>query len=125
MIASSAQGTTTSEAANINPADTGTGVYSVHVVYFAATAADQYSGTASVINGLTPPPPPSGETPPQYINYQSPPTLGNRAGEPSIGVNWLTGNVMFQAILQTLRVTFDDSVSPATGNLDGQVRAEH
>ena len=39
--------------------------------------------------------------------------LGIDAGEPSIGVNWFTDKVMFQAVLQSLQVTFDDSC-PAT-----------
>src|SRR6267142_621421 len=39
----------TSEASAIDPAATGTGVYTVHVVYFAVTPlADQYQGSASV-----------------------------------------------------------------------------
>ncbi len=50
---------------------------------------------------------------PSYINYSAPAGLGQNAGEPSIGVNWNTGNIMFQAGLQTLRVSFDDNVSPA------------
>jgi hypothetical protein len=113
LVANSAQGTTNSEAANINPSATGTGVYVVHVVYFAATAADQYSGIAGVISVPTNPPQ-STATPPTYINYQAPPNMGNDAGEPSIGVNWLTGRAMFQAGLETMRVTFDDTKSPAT-----------
>lgn len=40
--------------------------------------------------------------------------MGNDAGEPSIGVNWNTGNIFFQSFASTLRVTFDDSVAPAT-----------
>jgi len=112
LVAVSAQGTTNFEAAELNPSATGTGVYVVHVVYFAATPADQYHGTATV-NVIPTNPPPSTATPPTYINYQSPPALGNSSGEPSIGANWLTGNVMFQAVLETLRVTFDDSRSPA------------
>lgn len=52
--------------------------------------------------------------PPAYTNYVAPAPLGQNAGEPSIGVNWNTGNVMFIASLQTLRVTFDDTVTPAT-----------
>jgi len=34
---------------------------------------------------------------------------GTDAGEPSIGVNWKTGRVMYQSGLTTFRVTFDDS----------------
>jgi hypothetical protein len=35
--------------------------------------------------------------------------LGTDAGEPSIGANWLTGNVLFESLLTTFRVSFDDS----------------
>lgn len=37
--------------------------------------------------------------------------IGHDAAEPSIGVNWFTDKVMFMAMLQTLRVTFDDACS--------------
>jgi hypothetical protein len=36
------------------------------------------------------------------------------AGEPSIGVNWNTNAVMYQAFSNTYRVTFDDTTRPAT-----------
>jgi len=52
--------------------------------------------------------------PPTYANYPAPDPLGTSAGEPSIGVNWKTGKVMFLAGLQTLRASFDDSHTPAT-----------
>src|SRR5215475_9035508 len=32
--------------------------------------------------------------------------MGNDSGEPSIGANWKSGNIMFQAIFDTMRVTF-------------------
>jgi hypothetical protein len=82
------------------------------VVYFAATAADQYRGLASVENKprLAPL---ANVTPPAYDNYPAPDGLGTRAGEPSIGVNWNTDNVFFQSYTQTLRVSFDDSIAPA------------
>jgi hypothetical protein len=35
--------------------------------------------------------------------------LGTDAGEPSIGANWVTGNVLFQSFVTTFRVSFDDS----------------
>ena len=53
-------------------------------------------------------------TAPGFRNYPAPNGLGADAGEPSIGVNWLSGNVMFQASLQTLRVKFNDNATPAT-----------
>lgn len=121
----SADGPTTTELAEIDPSTTGTGVYAVHVVYFAAvTAADQYTGTASVVEksvGPEPTPPPvSNATPPTYNNFVPPSNLGQRAGEPTIGNNWATGRSMFIASLQTLRVTFDDTVSPATATWENK-----
>ena len=108
-----------SEDADIDPSTTGTGVYAVRVVYWAASGtADQYRGTATVENksaGPEPTPPPvSTAEPPTYEIHTPPSTLGQSAGEPTIGLNWKTGNAMFIAGLQTLRVTFNDSVSPAT-----------
>ena len=51
---------------------------------------------------------------PTYQVYNPPTGLGTDSGEPSLGVNWNTGNVMYQAGLQTLRASFNDAVSPAT-----------
>ncbi|HEV3467768.1 MAG TPA: hypothetical protein VG148_00490 [Pyrinomonadaceae bacterium] len=53
----------TSETAEINPAIDGTGVFTVHAVYFTGTAADQYHAVATVIDSgpsatPTPTPPP-------------------------------------------------------------------
>src|SRR6476661_8377847 len=39
--------------------------------------------------------------------------MGNSAGEPSLGVNPKTGKAFFQASTEALRVSFDDTVSPA------------
>ena len=52
---------------------------------------------------------------PHFQNYPAPfPKCGGDAAEPSIGVNRSTGNVMMQSGLETLRITFNDSVTPAT-----------
>lgn len=52
---------------------------------------------------------------PSYQNYAAPATLPNSNGsaEPSIGVNWKTDKVFFQAGISTYRVSFDDSQTPA------------
>ncbi|MGI8493877.1 MAG: sialidase family protein, partial [Pyrinomonadaceae bacterium] len=98
----------------------GTGIFTVRVHYWAAAGlADQYRGTAAVeskaVAGPEPTPPPvSSATAPTYDNFVPPSTLGQRAGEPTIGLNWATGKAMFIAGLQTLRVTFNDTVSPIT-----------
>lgn len=38
----------------------------------------------------------------------------NSQDEPNIGVNWASGNVILQALMQTLRVGFDDQSCPQT-----------
>jgi hypothetical protein len=102
-----------SESAEIDPATAGTGVFTVRVVYFtAAGVADQFTGTATVEfknpGGVEPTPPPvSTAEPPTYRIHTPPSTLGQGAGEPTVGINWNTGNAMFIAGLQTLRVSFD------------------
>jgi hypothetical protein len=111
VVASSASGVTTREAAFIDPSSTGTGTYVVRVVYFTATLADQYSGAASVVETFAPTA--SSEPAPRYAAFPAPGGLGASAGEPTLGVNWQSGNVMFIAGLQTLRVSFDDRASPA------------
>ena len=121
VIASSGRGATspteplTWEDTTIDPAVTGVGVYTVRAVYYAATLLDQYRGSATIeTKPASPPaPPPSTEAAPGYTNYQAPPALGNSAGEPTIGVNWNSGAAMFIASLQTLRVKWDDTASPA------------
>lgn len=52
---------------------------------------------------------------PNYQNYAAPAALpnSNGAAEPSIGVNWKTDKVFFQAGISTYRVSFDDSQTPA------------
>ncbi len=60
------------------------------------------------------PTPPGGNTgTPRYQNYNPPPTNSFNGGEPSIGVNWQTGNVMYLASFAAIRVGFDDCSSPA------------
>ena len=60
LIAQSAGGTNTQEKTHINPALHGTGVFTVHVVYFAGNSGDQYRGTATVVplDTVQQPPPP-------------------------------------------------------------------
>ncbi|MDQ6626483.1 MAG: hypothetical protein M3Y69_10175 [Verrucomicrobiota bacterium] len=54
LVASSANGAPqTSEQVSINPATSGVGKYVVHVVYFATTPVDQYTGTAKITAAAT------------------------------------------------------------------------
>jgi hypothetical protein len=121
VVASSGAGGTTQEQVDLNPASTsiGTGTFVVHVVYFAATQADQYHGAASVIAAGLPPlpaPTPATGSAPGYENFTpaeaGPDTLGRSSGEPSIGIGLgiaghPEGRALFQSDVQTLRVTFN------------------
>jgi hypothetical protein len=131
-VGSSGNAASTYEEAVLNPASgsVGTGDFFVRAIYFAATPADQYNGIATVIAAGVPPipaPTPASGMPPRYQNFTPPPagpsTLGLDAGEPSIGVNWLSetgengGRAMYLAGLQTLRVTFNDGCPSSPGAL--------
>src|SRR5438067_583862 len=50
-----------------------------------------------------------------FTQYPAPDSMPNAhgAGEPSIGTNWNSGATLYQSLLNTYKVTFDDSVSPA------------
>jgi hypothetical protein len=105
----------TGEDVTFDPTLTGAGVYVVHVIYFTAAAADQYHGTATVQTAPPPAQPPaqSTATPPTYTVFRDP--QGRGAAEPSIGVNWLTGAVMFLVdTFNPVKITFNDKTSPAT-----------
>ncbi len=127
VVASSASGGTTSEATSLNPAslNVGTGVFTVHVVYFLSDPTDQYRGRAAVVSAAMPPiPAPSPTTavfPPRFENYNppaaGPATLGLHSGEPSIGMGapingHPEGRAMYQSDVQTLRVTFSGCSFP-------------
>jgi hypothetical protein len=110
VVASSAQGTTTAEAADIDIEQNGIGTYVVHVVYFIGLA-DQYRGLAEVVASDQDEPEPveSTATPPTYANFAAPAPIGQGAGEPTLGNNWASGNTMFIAGTETLLVSFNDT----------------
>jgi hypothetical protein len=125
VIASSGSAGTTQEQVDLIPTSSsvGTGLFTVRVVYFAATAADQYHGTASTFStGVPPTPAPQASGAPTRFEIFNPPaagpsTLGRSSGEPSIGVGLPIaghpeGRAMFQADVQTLRVTFNGPCDP-------------
>lgn len=93
-----------------NPAS---GTYTVATAPYAATSA--YSATATLALADEPAPP-SDEPAPRYSVHVAPDGLGRSAGEPTLGVNEATGNVMYIAGLETLRVRFDECTSPAGGD---------
>ncbi len=153
VVGSAAAGGSGPEEVDLDPtnASIGTGAFAVRVVYFLVTPpAEQYTGVASVKGGGATPTPTATPTPsgtpltanvPRYVNHYAPPGVMEDAGEPTMGVNWNTENVVrapwqtFQnrlrngTVLQTfnggtslyygginsyfLRATFDDCASPA------------
>ncbi len=60
-------------------------------------------------------------TPPTYPSYVGPAPLGRDSGEPSIGSNWTTGNAMFQAGLETLRVSGLDTGNPSWSSVGSTI----
>jgi len=104
---------------HLSPNAEGITEFHVHVIYFSAAATDQYRGLVSVVspeseNATLPPAPVDTGVAPRYQNHT--PTQAQLAAgmtknvqdEPNIDVNWKTGSVMFQALMQTLRVNFTD-----------------
>ncbi|HEX8618185.1 MAG TPA: fibronectin type III domain-containing protein, partial [Thermoanaerobaculia bacterium] len=77
-----------------NVASVGTGVFMVHVVYWLAPATDQYTATATSVSAAIPTPTPTPAAPgaPRFVNHYAPPGVMEDAGEPTMGVNWLTEN---------------------------------
>lgn len=124
VVARGTSGLSTFESDSIDPsiqlAPDANGIteFHVHVIYFTGGPADQYRGSIVIDSGIdttvTLAPVDTGATP-RYQNYiptQEQMAAGmtkNASDEPSIGVNWNTGNVMFQAMLQTLRLKFNDA----------------
>jgi hypothetical protein len=83
-----------------------------------------YSGTLTIetLSNVSPPPPPPTPTPvptpvipyvPRYYNYAAGPSLGEGAGEPTIGYNPNSKRAMYIAGLQTLQVTFPENIEPS------------
>jgi hypothetical protein len=111
-----------SETASFTNPGTGTRTYRViSVNWLTVTPIESFTGTVifSLVNRDTvqlPDEPVAPSYAPRFFNYSPPSGLGEHAGEPTLGINSKTGNVMFIALLETLRATFDDSASPARVN---------
>src|ERR1700738_2526410 len=105
------------------------------VRYFSLVCVCSFFGLTVLFRSAPPvsaqnPPPPA----PAFLNYAAPedcsathpppnciqPSVGSTtagghgAGEPSIGVDWSSGKAFIEAGNHTLRVTFNDTVNPAT-----------
>src|SRR5207248_7400556 len=67
--------------------------------------------TPTPIPTAAPTPAPPGPGTPRFQVYI--PTSSFSGGEPSIGADWITGNAMYLASYNPIRIAFDDSTSPA------------
>lgn len=100
-------------------ASPGTHTYTVRVTPYSVTTGaggDTYNAIVTLSPLTAPPDPPELPTVPglaRFKNYRSPDGLGDGSGEPSIGADYSSSKVMFEAGLQTLKVGFDDCASPA------------
>jgi hypothetical protein len=90
-----------------------TGDYTVRVVPF-APLGQSITGTATM-TALPADPPPSTATPPAYSQFGAPATFprAHDAGEPSIGNSHKTGATFYQALFDTYKASWNDSVTPA------------
>ena len=89
------------------------GDYTVRVVPY-APLGESVTGTATLTE-VPANPAPSTATPPTYSQYGAPESFGRAhdAGEPSIGSSHTTGSTFYQALYDTYKATWDDSVSPS------------
>jgi hypothetical protein len=108
LVGTSGNGAGTAEKVVLN--NPAAGVYTVSAAPYVAVRA--YNATAKLTLRSTPPS--SGATAPTYGVYAPPAGMGLSAGEPTLGVNHRTGKVMYIAGTETLKVSFNDSVNPAT-----------
>jgi hypothetical protein len=92
------------------------GRYTVRVVPFNPLGQSYWAAASLVAKPAAAAPGPTGAT--SFTNYPAPDSLpqARNAGEPSIGVNWKTGKVMYQAYTDTYRVSFDDTAKATWEN---------
>jgi hypothetical protein len=100
-------------------ASAASGSYTVRVVPFAVAGGTTTTLIELRAKPATVTPVPPGPGSPRYQVFQSPPGIGDSAGEPTLGAGKPSatqpgGPTMYIASLQTLRVTWDDCASPAT-----------
>ena len=101
------------------PAQAGINTYTIRTNFF-AVADEAYTGLVFIATpdagggpGALPIAMPGTFDAPRFHVHRSPQGRGVRAAEPTLFKNWLSDNTMYIAVLETLRVSFDDSVSPA------------
>jgi len=89
------------------------GDYTVRVVPY-APLGQSFTATAALVD-LPANPAPSTAPPPTYSQYGAPETFkrAHDAGEPSIGNSHKTGSTFYQALYDTYKATWDDSLSPS------------
>lgn len=106
LVGSSTNGPGSVEKVTLNNPSSGT--YTVSTSNFLALLG--YTGKAKIVaNGSSG----TGSANLGFAVYAAPAGVGDSSGEPSVGVNWNTDEVMYIAGLETLRVSFNDCVTPA------------
>lgn len=107
-------GVTSNEVESVTLFNPPAGTYTVAAAPFAPVpnpTGASYTGTAT-LKPLQQTVVAPGTEPLSYATYANPNGIGG--GEPSIGCNWKTNRVLYEANTKTLRVTFNDCTSPAT-----------
>ncbi|MFL6674556.1 MAG: CARDB domain-containing protein [Massilia sp.] len=96
------------------------GNYTLRVVPF-APLAESFVASVELAPSPTAAAPAPG-TPPGYATFQPPAAsgLGTTAGEPTIGSNWKSGKALIQSNTETLKVSFNDAVSPAVASWEAK-----
>lgn len=110
---SSGNGPGTPERITVTPVKSGVTHYIVQVIPFAAGGATASGRITLVTEGTPVAQLQASGLPPRFINYVSPPGLGDSAGEPTMGWNPATQKAMYVASVETDRVTFPELLVPA------------
>jgi hypothetical protein len=103
-------------------ADPGT-YFAIDVCALTNASPQPYTATATLSGNPVPVVPGVSVGNQRLVNYEFDPAfqktdalLRPNAGEPSVGVNWNTGKVMYMAGAQITQLTFDDTRKPATAS---------
>lgn len=88
--------------------------YKVRVAPF-APAGQSFNATIRLASKTAAPTPTPDPNSARFQTFLSPTGVADDFGEPSIGANWLSGNIMFYGgfSADAMRVRFDDTTSPA------------
>lgn len=104
------------------PAEPGQHQYTLQV-FAGIPLGDTVQGSIRLRDSTLPQLPPASGAPPRFQRHAAPASVAVFAGEPTMDVNPRTNTALFLAFLETYRLDFDDSTSPAAATWT-QVSAE-